>query len=192
MRAGREAPPAPLDGFAPEHIGDAAMSMNEDVARLTGAKAPPGRSIAAFAGAMAALTLIAAAAGAALGLRLAATTRAEAPKVAEAAAGKASAPYAGEANLRDLPPIIANLADPPNSWVRLQATVVFDSASTPKPDILAAQIAEDILGFMRTVTLAQIAGASGLQHLREDLNERAAIRSEGRVRELILQTLVVQ
>ena len=45
---------------------------------------------------------------------------------------------------------------------------------------------------MRTLTLAQIAGASGLQHLREDLNERAAIRSDGRVRELILQTLVVQ
>ena len=76
--------------------------------------------------------------------------------------------------------------------MRLQATLVFDGASTPKPDILAAQIAEDILGFMRTLTLGQIAGACGLQHLREDLNERATIRSDGRVRELILQTLVVQ
>ncbi|MGO9673072.1 MAG: flagellar basal body-associated FliL family protein [Methylocella sp.] len=169
------------------------MTMNEDVARLTAPPAAPGRSVAAFAGAMVALTLIAAAAGAALGLRLAASARAEPPNVAEAAAAaRAPAPYAGEANLRDLPPIIANLADPPDAWVRLQATLVFDSASTPKPDVVAAQIAEDILGFMRTVTLAQIAGASGLQHLREDLNERAAIRSEGRVRELILQTLVVQ
>ncbi len=166
--------------------------MNEDVARLTAPPAAPGRSVAAFAGAMVALTLIAAAAGAALGLRLAASARAEPPNVAEAAAARAPAPYAGEANLRDLPPIIANLADPPDAWVRLQATLVFDSTSTPKPDVVAAQIAEDILGFMRTVTLAQIAGASGLQHLREDLNERAAIRSDGRVRELILQTLVVQ
>ena len=76
--------------------------------------------------------------------------------------------------------------------MRLQATLVFDSASTPKPDVLAAQIAEDILGFMRTLTLAQMQASAGLQHLRQDLNERAAIRSEGRVRELILQTLVVQ
>jgi flagellar FliL protein len=45
---------------------------------------------------------------------------------------------------------------------------------------------------MRTLSEAQIGGASGLQHLREDLNERAAIRSGGLVRELIIQTLVVQ
>ena len=101
-------------------------------------------------------------------------------------------PIAADANLRDLPPIIANLADPPDAWVRIQATLVFDGALTQKPDVVAAEIAEDILAFMRTLTLAQIAGASGLQHLREDLNERAAIRSNGRVRELILQTLVVQ
>ncbi len=168
------------------------MTMNEDAARLTAPAAGPGRSIAAFACAMAGLTLIAAAAGATLGLRLAASAPAEPPNVAGAPAPRSPARYAGEANLRDLPPIIANLADPPDAWVRLQATLVFDSASTPKPDVVAAQIAEDILGFMRTITLAQIAGASGLQHLREDLNERAAIRSEGRVRELILQTLVVQ
>ncbi len=168
------------------------MSINEDVARLTAPPAAPGRSVAAFAGAMAGLTLVAVAAGAALGLRLAVSGRAQSPSVAEAAAPRAPTPYAGEANLRDLPPIIANLADPPDAWVRLQATLVFDSASTPKLDVLAAKVAEDILGFMRTVTLAQISGASGLQHLREDLNERAAIRSEGHVRELILQTLVVQ
>jgi flagellar protein FliL len=42
------------------------------------------------------------------------------------------------------------------------------------------------------VTLAEIGGASGLQHLREDLTERAVIRSQGHVHELILQTLVVQ
>jgi flagellar protein FliL len=168
------------------------MSMNDDMARLTAPAPVPGGSVAAFAGVLAALTLVAAAAGVALGLRLAVSTRTEPPNLAEASAPKVAAAYAGEANLRDLPPIIANLADPPDAWVRLQATLVVDSASTPKPDILAALIAEDILGFLRTLTLGQIAGASGLQHLREDLNERAVIRSDGRVRELILQTLVVQ
>ncbi len=141
---------------------------------------------------MAGLTLVAIAAGALLGLRLASVAKTEAPNVAEMAALKTAAPYAADANLRDLPPIIANLADPPDAWVRIQATLVFDGALTQKPDVVAAEIAEDILAFMRTLTLAQIAGASGLQHLREDLNERAAIRSNGRVRELILQTLVVQ
>ena len=69
---------------------------------------------------------------------------------------------------------------------------MFDSKAVPKPDLVAAEIGEDILGFMRTLSEAQIGGASGLEHLREDLNERAAIRSGGLVRELIIQTLVVQ
>lgn len=168
------------------------VNDDDDLARLTGPESAPRRSIAAFAGAMAGLTLIAAAAGGALGLRIAATAQAPPVEGAGGAAQRLPARVAGEANLRELPPIIANLADPPDAWVRLQATIVLDGASTSKPDVLAAQIAEDILGFMRTVTLAQIAGASGLQHLREDLNERATVRSEGHVRELILQTLVVQ
>jgi flagellar FliL protein len=74
----------------------------------------------------------------------------------------------------------------------VQASIVFDGKAVPKPDLVAAEISEDILGFIRTLTLAQIGGASGLQHVREDLNERASIRSKGLVRELIIQTLVVQ
>ena len=69
---------------------------------------------------------------------------------------------------------------------------MFDVKAVQKPDVLAAEIAEDLLGFMRTLSLAQISGASGLQHLREDLSERASTRSGGLVRELIVQTLVVQ
>lgn len=100
--------------------------------------------------------------------------------------------YGGEIALRELPPVIANLAEPSGAWVRVQASIVFDSKTVQRPDLVAAEIGEDILGFMRTLSLAQIGGASGLQHLREDLNERASIRSGGLVRELILQTLVVQ
>ena len=74
----------------------------------------------------------------------------------------------------------------------MQASIVYDDKAVPKPQVLAARIAEDILAYMKTVTLAQIGGASGLEHLREDLNERASIRSDGHVRELIIQTLVVQ
>jgi len=100
--------------------------------------------------------------------------------------------YAAGTGLVNLPPVVTNLADPPDAWVRLQAAIVFDTKAVPAPDVLASQIAEDFLGFLKTLTVAQIGGASGLQHLREDLNERASIRSEGRIRELIIQSLVVQ
>jgi len=143
-------------------------------------------------GAMSALTLLAIVAGALLGTQLAAVVKKELQENDAGQVSEALPNYAGDTDLRALPPIIANLADPPDARVRLQASIVFDGKAMPKPDMVAAQIAEDILGFMRTLSIAQIGGASGLQHLREDLNERAAIRSEGRVRELILQALVVQ
>ena len=38
----------------------------------------------------------------------------------------------------------------------------------------------------------QIEGANGFQNLREDLNERARVRSGGRVREVVIQSLVVE
>lgn len=165
---------------------DQSSEQNSDAA---GAARPP--SPLAFASVIAALTVVAIAVGAGLGAGLGGDAnggRSEAPSKSE---GEGStAPFV--ANLLDLPPIIANLANPPDAWVRIQATLVMDRAGSGKPDLIAAQIAEDILGFLRTLSLSDIAGASGLQHLREDLNERAMIRSNGRAREIILQSLVVQ
>jgi flagellar FliL protein len=42
------------------------------------------------------------------------------------------------------------------------------------------------------VQLGQIEGASGFQNLREDLNDLVRIRSAGKVRELVIQTLIVE
>ncbi|MEH0071235.1 flagellar basal body-associated FliL family protein [Pannonibacter sp. Pt2-lr] len=87
---------------------------------------------------------------------------------------------------------MTNLAAPREAWVRLQASVVIDQEGIDDVIVLLGYIEEDVLAYMRTVTLAQIEGAAGLQHLREDLNERARARSGGKVRELILESLVVQ
>lgn len=134
---------------------------------------------------MAGLSLFAIFVGAALGFVMVSTVRSSTRNAADSLA-------ASDTKLIDLPPIVANLADPPNAWVRLQTAIVVDMKSGVKPEVLAAEISDDLLGFMKTETLAQIGGASGLQHLREDLTERAVIRSQGHVRELIIQTLVVQ
>jgi flagellar protein FliL len=137
--------------------------------------------------AMGGISVLAIIIGAAVGLAMASAARRDAQ-----AAVIASQPNYSGVSLVDLPPVITNLADPTSAWVRLQASVVVDRQTTTKPDVLGAEIADDILGFMKTLSLSQIGGASGLQHLREDLSERASIRSQGHVRELIIQTLVVQ
>ena len=79
----------------------------------------------------------------------------------------------------------------PGSRVRLEASIVLDGES-PDAKGLAAAITEDAIGYLRTLSLPLMEGSSGLLHLREDLNDRARIRSGGKVRDLIIHTLIVE
>ena len=83
-----------------------------------------------------------------------------------------------------------NLASPANTWIRLEASIVLDGEGDAKG--LAATITEDTIGYVRTLSLPLIEGSSGLLHLREDLSDRARIRSNGKVRDIIIHTLIVE
>jgi len=118
------------------------------------------------------------------------------PPAAEAPSQKSESPLAEElpagAGLFEMPPIVTNLGAPRDTWIRLDASIVFDAKELPHPDVMAGEIAGDELAYLRTVSLSQIEGPIGLQNIRQDLNERASIRSGGKVAELIIRTLVVQ
>jgi flagellar FliL protein len=152
---------------------------------------PAGMPVMQFVLSLLILTLVAAAAGAFFGMQFvsivkdAQVEKKDAPPLADPA-------FAGTMNVKELPSIVTNLAGPDHVMIRLQAAILFDAKVIANPDVLASQISDDVLAFLTTVSSSQIEGASGLQHLREDLGDRAKIRSEGRVRELIIETLVVQ
>jgi flagellar FliL protein len=98
-------------------------------------------------------------------------------------------PAEGGPVLAELPPITTNLAAPADVWVRMEATVVFDA---PQPAEVQEAIHQDILAFLRTVKMHQVEGASGYQHLKADLQERAAIRSGGHARDILIRTLIFE
>jgi flagellar FliL protein len=112
--------------------------------------------------------------------------------VVKAEASAPGSPASGPSDLFEMPPIVTNLGAPKDTWIRLEASIVFDAKTIPHPETLADEIASDELAYLRTVSLSQIEGPIGLQNIRQDLNERAAIRSNGKVSELIIRTLVVQ
>jgi flagellar FliL protein len=114
------------------------------------------------------------------------------PPASVAQKTKEAAARAAPSTIYDLLPIVTNLGAPQDTWIRLEASIVFDPRILPHPEAVAAKIGEDALAYLRTVTLKQLEGPVGLQSIREDLNERAATRSEGKVRELVIRTLVVQ
>jgi flagellar FliL protein len=85
--------------------------------------------------------------------------------------------------------ITTNLAAPESVWVRLEASVVLEE---PQPPELIETIHQDLLAYLRTVKLHQVEGASGFQHLKADLEERAKIRSGGHVRQFLIRTLLFE
>lgn len=105
--------------------------------------------------------------------------------------------YTDGTRIRDLQPITTNLAGQPAAWIRLEASVVLGGEDEPKEKSseeveMLRLINEDVVAYLRTLTVAQIQGPSGFQSLREDLDERVRIRSEGKVTELIVQSMVLE
>jgi flagellar FliL protein len=91
--------------------------------------------------------------------------------------------------LVQLAPITTNLAAPADIWIRLEASVVYDA---PQPPELTESIHQDLLAMVRTLKMHQIEGASGYQHLKADLEERAAIRSGGHAKQVLIRTLLLE
>ena len=96
------------------------------------------------------------------------------------------------ASVRELPPIVTNLAAPDGAWVRLQAAIVYDGVDSKQLDVLSGKVVDDTMAYIKTLTVTQLQGAAGLQHLREDLNERVALRSDGHVKEMMIEMLVIE
>ncbi len=94
--------------------------------------------------------------------------------------------------LKELTPIVTNLAGSDRVLVRLHASILYDPKDLKHPERLFAELASDTVAYLRTVEIASIEGTGGLRRLHEDLSERFSLRSEGRVRQLIIQSLVVQ
>jgi flagellar FliL protein len=165
------------------------------------AVAPKPASALVLIAAMLILTALGIGFGGLMGLHLLGKMEAALAGKAEARPGQSPGQTAGQtgkgrfpasANVRPLPPIVTNLASPERTWIRLEASLVVDGDQTAEANVLVAQIAEDIVAFLRTVALVQIQGASGFQHLREDLNDRVRVRSGGKVRDLVIQSMIVE
>ena len=100
--------------------------------------------------------------------------------------------YSGDTVVKPLEAVVTNLASPSDTWIRLEASMVFKNGALQNPEVTGAEVRQDVLAYLRTVNIAQLEGPSALQHLIDDLDERAAVRTNGRVSELVIQTLVIQ
>jgi flagellar FliL protein len=189
---------------AADDVDDADLAdVNEDSALELNQEALTPKSGSIFSGwvgiAISALAITSAAAGGGIlfGVKTAQTIETTIAKRDAAATASADKPvitikYSGDTIVKPLEAVVTNLASPSDTWVRLEASMVFKNGALENPEVTGAELRQDFLAYLRTVNIAQLEGPSALPHLLEDLNERAAVRTNGRVSELVVQALVIQ
>jgi flagellar FliL protein len=110
---------------------------------------------------------------------------------AETAAAAPKEPRPPQSEVRPLSPIVTNLGNPADAYVRLEAAIVLEP-DTPESTALAAKITEDLVVYLRTVSLNELQGPTGFQYLREDLRKRAIQLGAGKIKDLFLTAFVVE
>jgi flagellar protein FliL len=94
--------------------------------------------------------------------------------------------------VRRLTPIVTNLLAPKEAWIRLEAAIVMKPEATSEQDLIAVESSDKIMGFLRSVSLAQIDGPSGLLRLRDDLNDLLAGDAHSHVSSVLITSMVVE
>jgi flagellar protein FliL len=112
---------------------------------------------------------------------------APAPKDGHEASGGAHGILTGNSLL--LEPMVTNLASPSDVWVRLEMALVVEA---PLEEELIQAIHQDLFSYVRTIRLNQLEGPSGYLNFKADLLDRAKIRSDGKVKAVLIKTLLFE
>lgn len=97
-----------------------------------------------------------------------------------------------KARVATLEPIHVTLAGEPRANLRLDASVLLEGDESSDQSVLRAQIAQDFIVYLKTVPLAQIDSAAGLEFVREDLAEIARMRGGERTRDVVLRAVMIE
>ncbi|MDX2308825.1 MAG: flagellar basal body-associated FliL family protein [Hyphomicrobium sp.] len=113
----------------------------------------------------------------------------------EASCGSDASATAGLAgtvsSIVELPSVVTNLAGDGAPWVRLDASIVLPDAFADKSRV-AAELAQDFMGYARTLKAGQLVGGSGLYLLKQDLKDIARMRTSGASMDVLIRTLIVE
>lgn len=147
-------------------------------------------TLIAGGGGFAVATMVGANAASAPQAEVAASDGAQVPTPAVGAAGDEQGAKTGI--IRQLAPIITNLASPKDVWMRIEVSIVIKPEAQAEQDLIAVRSSDQILALLRTIHLAQIEGPSGFLHFREDLNDLVRASSEHKVAQVLISSMVVE
>jgi flagellar protein FliL len=94
--------------------------------------------------------------------------------------------------IKQLAPIITNLASPKDTWMRIEVSLVINPEAQAEQDMIAVQSSDQILTMLRTVSLPQIEGPSGFLHFKEDINDLLRENSANKIKQVLINSMVVE
>jgi len=90
-----------------------------------------------------------------------------------------------------IPSIVVDMEMEPKSRVRLDASFIAVHG-TPESTPLKSEVREDIVAFLKGLSVTDIQGVRGFQHLREQLDDRAKMRGRGAILGLLIGGFVLE
>ncbi|HML27316.1 MAG TPA: flagellar basal body protein FliL [Hyphomicrobium sp.] len=90
-----------------------------------------------------------------------------------------------------VPSVIADLASGAKVRARLDVSIVVVHG-TPETTTLVGEVREDVIAYLKGLSLSDIEGVRGFQNLREQLDDRARIRGRGAILGLLIGGLVLE
>jgi flagellar protein FliL len=90
-----------------------------------------------------------------------------------------------------VPSVITDLDSDPKVRARLDVSIIV-AHGTPETTTLLGEVREDVMAYLKGLTLADIQGIRGFQNLREQLDDRAKIRGRGAILGLLIGGLVLE
>jgi|GEM_PF-6642857 len=95
------------------------------------------------------------------------------------------------ATIIQMEPVLTNLRESDDAWIRMEISLILTEKQSLEPEQLA-EISNDFIALLHQMSFAQVKGPTGLMNLREDLLDRARVRSEGHVSAVLISTLVIE
>jgi Flagellar basal body-associated protein FliL len=109
----------------------------------------------------------------------------------DADAAPDEAPH-GPVSVLKLEPIVTNLSDTADVWVRLEASMLFDGEAVENKEVLAAKLSQHVLAYLRTLKLTDLQGNGAVNAIVQDLNEITSTVSDGQAQGILISGLVFE
>jgi flagellar FliL protein len=106
--------------------------------------------------------------------------------------GSGEQPSLPKQNAILLDPIIIALHRSENTFMRLELALIPEVGSDIDNQETRLRIASEIAAFVQTLTLLQISGPTGYMHFREDILDRARLTTNGKIKDVLIMSLVAE